>query len=124
MYTSTPFKVYAMIEMTMQVPDKLAMRIQPFGPWLPTVLELSLVGFKTRAAATATEVISFLETNPTPTAFLDLHVSGQNQTRLRRLLALNEAGMLSEEEQLEMNELEQIEHIIVMLKAKVAGQIQ
>ncbi len=123
MYISAPLKVYAMIELTMQVPDKLAMRIQPFGPWLPTVLELSLVGFKTRAAATATEVLSFLETNPTPSAILGHHVSEQKQARLRRLLALNEAGMLSEEEQLEMNELEQVEHIIVMLKAQVARQI-
>ena len=44
-----------MVQLTMQVPDELARRIQPIGSWLPTVIELSLIGFKTVAAATATE---------------------------------------------------------------------
>jgi len=35
-----------MVEMTMQVPDKLAQRLRPMSPWLATVLELSLVGLR------------------------------------------------------------------------------
>ncbi len=38
-----------MVEIVMQVPDNLAQRLQPLYNWLPTVLELSLVGFKTPA---------------------------------------------------------------------------
>jgi hypothetical protein len=35
-----------MIQITMQITDRLAQRLQPMSEWLPTILELSLVGFK------------------------------------------------------------------------------
>lgn len=111
-----------MVQMTMHVSEELAERLRPIGSWLPTVVELGLVGFKTVAAATATEVIEFLSRNPTPQAVLDYHVSERAQGRLQRLLALNAAGMLGEDEQLELDELQRIEHIIILLKAQVAGQ--
>jgi len=112
-----------MVQLTMQVSDELAKQIQPIGSWLPTIIELSLIGFKTLATATATEVIQFLSKAPSPQDVLNYHVSKQAQERLQRLLALNEAGMLSETEQLELDELQRIEHIVIMLKAQVAAQL-
>jgi hypothetical protein len=112
-----------MVQMTMQVSEELAERLRSLGAWLPTVLELSLVGFKTVAAATATEVIRFLSQDPTPQDILNYHVSERAQTRLQRLLTLNAAGMLGEIEQLELDEMQRIEHIIIMLKAQVTRQI-
>jgi hypothetical protein len=41
------------------------------------------------------------------------------QGRLRRLLALNEAGLLGEEGSLELDELGKLEHILILLKARV-----
>jgi hypothetical protein len=38
-----------MVQMTMQVSEQLAKRIQPIGIWLPTIIEISLIGFKTLA---------------------------------------------------------------------------
>jgi hypothetical protein len=113
-----------MVQMTMQVSDALAERIESISGWLPTIIELSLIGFKTTATAAASEVIEFLLQNPTPQAVLDYHISDQGQVRLRRLLALNEAGILSETEQLELDELQQLEHVIIMLKARIARQQQ
>ena len=103
--------------LTLQVPERLLERLRPLSPWLPTVLELSLAGFGTRAVQTASELIAFLSAGPTPEEVIDCTVSDEAQQRLRRLLALNEAGLLSEEEQTELDEIEQIEHIILMLKA-------
>lgn len=111
-----------MVQMTVEVPDELAERIRPLGAWLPTVLELSLVGFETRATAVATEVVRFLSTDPSPQDVAEFHVSEQAQARLRRLLTLNEAGLSAEAEQQELDELEQIEHIMIMLKAQVAAE--
>jgi hypothetical protein len=108
----------------MQVSEELAERLRPIGSWLPTVLELSLVGFQTVAAATATEVVQFLSQEPTPKEILDYHVSERAQARLQRLLALNAAGLLGEAEQAELDELQHIEHIVIMLKARIAGQLQ
>jgi hypothetical protein len=104
----------------MEVPEELAERIRPLGPWLPTVLEFSLIGFRTQATATATEVVRFLATGPSPQDILDYHVSEGAQARLRRLLALNEAGLLGEAEQRELDELQRIEHTVILLKARAA----
>ena len=111
-----------MIEMTFQVPNELAERIQPLGPWLPTVIEVGLLGFRTRATAAASEVIDFLATSPSPQAVMEYHVSDETQMGLRRLLALNSEGLLSPEEQLELDELAQLEHVLIMLKARIANQ--
>jgi hypothetical protein len=110
-----------MVQMTLTVSDQLAERLEPLGAWLPTVLELTLVGCKTMAAATATEVIEFLSHNPAGAEVLAYHASERSQARLQRLLTLNAAGQLGEEEQQELDELQQIEHIIVMLKAQLAS---
>lgn len=113
-----------MTSMTVQVPDDLAKRVQSFSSWFPTIIELSLAGFKTLASAGAAEVTEFLSQNPSPHEVLSFHASEESQARLRRLLALNAEGMLSNSEQLELDELQQLEHIVVMLKAQVGKQLK
>jgi hypothetical protein len=111
-----------MVEITMQIPDRLAQDLQPMYPWLSTVLELSLVRLKTPAVQTASEIIDFLATGPSPSEVLTYYVSDSAQERLQRLLALNEAGLVSTEEQAELDELEKIEHIMILLKAQAQEQ--
>lgn len=111
-----------MVQVTVQLPDALASRARPIQCWLPTILELGLVGFRTLATETATEVIEFLSTRPSPQEVLDYHVSERAQDRLCRLLALNQAGLLGEAERIELDELQQVEHIVTMLKAQLAQQ--
>ena len=113
-----------MIELQMQITDELAERIFALEPWLSTVLELSLIGFQTSATATATEMIQFLAKSPTSQDILAFHVSDRAQDRLKRLLTLNDAGLLSESEKIELDELEQIEHVVIMLKAQVAENLR
>ena len=88
-----------MVEMTVTLPDQLAARLRPMTAWLPTVLELSLQGFKTPATQTVSEIIAFLSTGPTPQQVATFMVSARAQERLERLLALNKAGLLSQTEQ-------------------------
>jgi len=112
-----------MVEMTVQVPDGLAQRLRPLSPWLPTLLELSLAGFKTPAVQTVAEIIAFLSGGPSPVGVAAWKVSEKAQQRLRRLLALNESGLLSLEEQTELDEIEQIEHIMILLEAQAHEQL-
>lgn len=91
--------------------------------WLPTALELWLAGFKTPTAQTATEVIEFLEQGPSPTQVAAYTVSERAQKRLQRLLALNQASLLSAEEQAELDELETLDHLLVLLKAQAREQL-
>ena len=113
-----------MVQLTMQIPDDLAVRIQPMSQWIPTILRISLMGFRTTAISTATEFVNFLSLNPTLPEFLNYHVSEHSQQRLRRLLSLHENGLLSEAEKAELDELEQLEHLVVMLKLQFAQNKQ
>ena len=110
-----------MIQMAVQVSDELAKRCQSAGPWLSVIIDLSFIGFRTPAAATVSEIISFLSENPSPEELISFHVPEPAQVRLRRLLTLNGAGCLSEAEQSELDELQKLEHFIIMLKAQ-AGE--
>lgn len=109
-----------MVQLTVQLTDDLAGRCKAVGPWLSAIIELSLAGFKTSAAATAAEVIGFLCTNPAPDATAAFHVSDEAQARLQRLLTLNEAGLLSLSEQAELDELQRLEQLVVILKIEAA----
>ena len=108
-----------MVEITMQIPDALAIQIEPARQWLPAILELTIARFKTPAGSAAAEVTDFLLDNPSHDEVLDYHVSDETQKRLRRLLTLNEAGLLGEAEQAELDELERLEHIVILLKAQL-----
>jgi hypothetical protein len=108
------------VEFIIQLPDDLANRLAPTYQWLPTILELSLVDFETPAVITATEIIEFLSGNPSMQAVFHYHVSQRAQERLRHLLALNAAGRLSLDVERELDEIEKIEHIMIMLKAHLA----
>ena len=83
-----------------------------------TIIELSLVGFRTRTVEAVSDLINFLEKNPPPQTVLQYHASTKSEERLYRLMALSEAGVLSAKEKAELAELEKLEHIVVMLKAK------
>jgi hypothetical protein len=112
-----------MTEIVMHVPDQLAQRLRPMSLWLPALLELGLAGFKTPTAQTAAELVAFLSTGPQPVDVLHYQVSERAQERLRRLLALNAGGALSVDEQAELDEIEQLEHFMIMLKAQAQEHI-
>jgi hypothetical protein len=113
-----------MVNMTMELPDKLAERIQPIRPWLPIILELSFANLKTPAAETSVEIIQFLSTNPSPKEVCNYHVSERAQKRLQYLLGLNSTGLLGEIAQHELDDMEKIEHIMIMYKARISKQLQ
>jgi hypothetical protein len=73
-----------MVQM-INISDGLAERLQPLGAWLPTVLELTLVGCKTVAATTAAEVLEFLAQSTTPEEVLAYHASERAQNRLHSI---------------------------------------
>jgi hypothetical protein len=100
----------------------LVERIGRSGRWQPAILALSLDGYRTPAAAVASEVIPFLSANPSPEALLNYNVSDDAPKRPQRLLTLNAAGMTCEEEQAELNELERVEHLVVRPEAQVAAE--
>jgi len=62
------------------------------------------------------EVFDFLVSSPTPERILAFRPSESTQERIRALLEANKANRLTAEEQIELDEFEQVEHFVRMLK--------
>jgi hypothetical protein len=62
------------------------------------------------------EVYYFLASAPSREAILAFRPSEETQERLRQLLALNAEERATETEQAELDEFEQVEHFVRMLK--------
>ncbi|MEQ9369794.1 MAG: hypothetical protein RIG63_12310 [Coleofasciculus chthonoplastes F3-SA18-01] len=122
-----------MAELTIQVPDELAQRLEPLRDRLPELLQrfvetvppriplpnqISSVTNPTDAPIAYTEVLDFLITRPTPQEITTFKVSAEAQERLRTLLDKNREGTLTEAEATELDLYEQLEHLMILLKAK------
>ena len=109
-----------MATMTVELPDTLMEQARSTQRWLPTIMELNLTNFQTPAKQVAQEVVEFLWSGPSSQQVRHCFLSPRATKRLQRLLALNEANLLEDEEELELDELEQIDYIVSMLKIDVA----
>ena len=75
-------------------------------------------------ASIQNEILAFLLTSPTPDAIINFHASDVAQLRLRYLLEANREGILTNEERAELDEASQINHFVMLLKAKAHQVIQ
>lgn len=123
-----------MAELTIQVPDELAQRLEPYKERLPELLaqlvetispntssanSLPSVSNPTQRSSPAyAEVIDFLIARPTPQEISAFKVSAVAQARIRILLDKNREETLSESEAAELDVYEQLEYLMILLKAK------
>jgi hypothetical protein len=127
-----------MAELTIQVPDELAQRLEPYRNRLPELLIravenilpstsstdlLPSVANPTDAPVAYAEVLDFLVTRPTPQEIVAFKVSAEAQERIRTLLDKNRDGRLTETETAELDLYEQLEHMMILLKAKAHALI-
>ncbi len=70
------------------------------------------------SASIQDEVLRFLLSSPTPQQIMAFHASDVAQERLRYLLDANRNGVLSDSERGELEEASQINHFVLLLKAK------
>ncbi|MGB5772873.1 MAG: hypothetical protein WBM32_23840 [Crocosphaera sp.] len=121
-----------MAELTIQIPDELAGRLEPLKERLPQLLEqvleiaeseaFTFQGEETATLAQAStsvyaEVLNFLIKRPTPMEIVGFKVSPPTQERLRTLLEKNREGTLTVQETGELDVYEQLEHLMILLKA-------
>jgi hypothetical protein len=127
-----------MAELTIHVPDELAQRLEPLQDRLPQLLArlvetlsprtvsadaLSLVTNPTDTPLAYAEVLDFLLTRPTPQDIIAFRVSPAAQARLRALLDKNREDELNAAEAAELDLYEQLEHLMLLLKAKARAQL-
>ncbi|MBD2520468.1 hypothetical protein H6G93_37120 [Nostoc sp. FACHB-973] len=120
-----------MAELTIQIPDDLAQRLEPLQNRLPELLRrlLDIDNIQTTAQpkiqtetidipAVYQEVIDFLIKRPTPEEILAFKVSPQAQMQLQALLEKNRSTTLTPMELAELDVYEQLEYMMVLLKAR------
>ncbi len=122
-----------MAELTIQISDELAQRLQPLQARLPELLTqlannippdpassdfFSTAVSSTIETSTYSEVLDFLLARPTPEAIASFKVSDSSQMRLRKLLDKNREGGLSEVENAELDLYEQLDRLVTLLKAR------
>lgn len=101
---------------TLDVPDELADELASLQDRLPELLALSL-----RQPAVPAQlyraILTFLAEAPTAEQIMAFVPPPEVQERLRTLLDRERSGTLAPAERAELDELERIEHLVVMLKA-------
>jgi hypothetical protein len=100
----------------LEVPDELSEQLEHIGDCLPELLALSLQQ-PALPAHIYRYILNFLASKPTPEEIAAFSPTPEMQERLRILLAREQAGEISSTERLELDEYEQIEHLVIMLKA-------
>ncbi|NJL35958.1 MAG: hypothetical protein HC840_04815 [Leptolyngbyaceae cyanobacterium RM2_2_4] len=122
-----------MAELTIQIPDDLAERLKPLQNRLPELLSQLLNPTDLSPASTVSlrempqaylEVLDFLTTQPSPQDILAFKVSPQAQERLSILLSKNKENALTEAETRELDAYEQLEHLMILLKARAVAAMK
>ena len=125
-----------MATITLQIPDELAQRLEPLQNRLPELLWQLLESTKNSITiepeittmsgdipAVYQEVLDFLIKSPIPQDIVNFKVSQQAQKRLQILLDKNRDSILNEMEIAELDVYEQLEHLMILLKARAYSEI-
>lgn len=122
-----------MAELTIQIPDELAQRLEPLQNRLPELLwrlldvaslprvQPTVLAENTDIPSIYQEVLDFLIKRPTPEEIITFKVSPQAQMRLQALLEKNRSATLSSMELAELDVYEQLEHMMILLKARASS---
>jgi len=117
-----------MVELTIQMPSQVARRLEPIRDRLPALL-LQIAEMRSLFSAPSdvirpasvplayVEVLDFLAGDPSLQEIMSFKVSEEAQDRLRELLDKNREDRLTNAEEAELNLYEQIEHVMILLKA-------
>jgi hypothetical protein len=125
-----------MATITLQIPDELAQRLEPLQNRLPELLwqlleltkkpitiEQEITTHSGDIPTVYQEVLDFLIESPIPQDIVNFKVSQQSQTRLQTLLDKNRESTLNPMEIAELDVYEQLEHLIILLKARAYSAI-
>lgn len=105
-----------MTTMTIQVPDELSEQLKHRGEQVPELLALGLQK-SPLPAQVYRYVLDFIASDPTPEQVAAFEPTPEMRARLRTLLARERVNELTPLEKAELDGYEQIEHIVVILKA-------
>ena len=115
------------MEITLTIPEELALRLQPFENELPQIIELGIRAWNAGSESGfpgLAEVLETLASLPTPQEVLALRPSPALQEHIDGLLEKNQAGPLSADEQRAWARYQYVEHLVRMAKAHAALKLK
>ena len=115
------------MEITMEIPDDLAVRLQSRQDQLPQIIELGLRKLDATTPAVFEDVSEILETLaafPSAAEIIALRPSDELQKRIDALIKKNRAEGLQPEEEREWAHYEYLEHIVRLAKANAALKLK
>ena len=115
------------MQFTLQIPDDLAADLRPRQTRLPRILRLGLRELDAEGASGFSglaDVLEFLTSLPTPEQIMALRPSQVLQIRIDSLLERGRSGVLSDEEDLQWQNYQYIEHLVRKAKIRAAQQLR
>ena len=126
-----------MVQITIDVPDELAQRLEPFQGQLSQIFmrlmaatlpnlsspELGLSAFAVNPPVIYQEVLDFLVSQPTSAQLLSYKVSDSSQLRIQNLLQKSREIALSSSETSELDLYEQLDSLMALLKIRAYAAI-
>lgn len=109
------------MEVTLNIPDELAMRLDSLQDKLPQILELGLRELNASSQhgfSGAAQVFEFLAQLPTPEEILALRPSEELRIQIDALLEKNRNTGLTPEEEQKWQHYEYLEHLVRITKVK------
>jgi hypothetical protein len=108
------------MDVTLTIPDELAVQLRTVEDRLPEILELGLREWLSNPPGFSglNDLLETLARLPSPEEVLELKPSTDNQKRIEALLEKNRASGLSSEEQREWEHYVYMEHLIRLAKAR------
>ncbi|MCU0570055.1 MAG: hypothetical protein MUF49_26205 [Oculatellaceae cyanobacterium Prado106] len=117
-----------MTQITIDIPDDLAQRLQQFQGQLPQVLELGLQELETQQRSTnfldEKDIILLLASQPAPEEILAIRPSLEFQARVSELLAQSKAGTLTAKGEAELERYLTLEHLVRLAKTRALEKLQ
>ncbi len=102
---------------TLDIPENLIQTINEIGDQLPVVLEMGMSRYAPLSTQAYREAISFLAQELPPEEIVNFRFSDEIENRISQLLEKNNAGHLSQAEEVELERLSQLEEQLQLAKA-------
>jgi hypothetical protein len=106
------------MQLTIEIPDDLAGRLERESANLTEILERGLRQRWSETAGLAREVVAFLARGPQPAEILGFRPSQKFLERSRELLERSKQGPLSPAEAQELDEMAHLDHLVTLIKAE------
>jgi hypothetical protein len=108
-----------LMQMTIDIPDKLAKQLEPERGRLAEIIARGLRRSWSGSSALRREVISFLARRPAEQEIIEFRPSERASARTQELLRRNQEGALTPEEEAELDEVCELDRFISLIKAEV-----